>query len=299
MVRERSAHSTRTVSRFATWRLRGQSAAAQLADELAMTIAPPVLMPLRIDRFARPALPTADWRHQVILLASSMSPSPSPSSPRTSGSGTQLDVVGAETSGPAATAVDITDGEGPDAEGPDGEGPDGEATAPEPKHPSVEDMAQLVAEHSDAVYRVALSVTRNPVLAEDVSQDALIKAWQALPSYRGEAPLRNWILRITHNTAVSALRKRREEIRDPNELPERFTGSSTETQVQNRLAIDRFTEALDELDETSRSIVVLREIEGLSYDEICSVLKLSLPTVKTRLLRARRQLANALDGWRP
>lgn len=166
-------------------------------------------------------------------------------------------------------------------------------------HPGVADMAELVAEHSDAVYRVALSVTRNPVLAEDVAQDALIKAWQALPSYRGEAPLRNWILRITHNTAISALRKRREEIRDPAELPERFTGNSTETQVQHRLAMDRFAEALGELDETSRSIVVLREVEGLSYDEICEVLKLTLPTVKTRLLRARRQLANSLEGWQP
>lgn len=292
MVRERSAHSTRTIGRFASWRWRSQSAVAQLADELAMTIAPPVLMPLRIDRFALPSPHGSDWRHRVILLASSMSPSSSPSSspslPPPSGSGAGLDVVGAAKPSPTASRVDVTDDEDPDAE-----------VAPEPKHPSVDDMAQLVAEHSDAVYRVALSVTRNPVLAEDVSQDALIKAWQALPSYRGEAPLRNWILRITHNTAVSALRKRREEIRDPNELPERFTGSSTETQVQNRLAIDRFTEALDELDETSRSIVVLREIEGLSYDEICSVLKLSLPTVKTRLLRARRQLANALDGWRP
>lgn len=222
--------------------------------------------------------PRTDWRHRVILLASSMTPS-SDSSPASTATQTKPVPVDA----PPATNIDDED---PQPDEP-------------PKHPSVDDMATLVAEHSDAVYRVALSVTRNPVLAEDVAQDALIKAWQAMPSYRGEAPLRNWILRITHNTAVSALRKRREEIRDPNELPERFTGSSIETQVQNRLAIERFTEALDELDETSRSIVVLRELEGLSYDEICEVLKLSLPTVKTRLLRARRQLANSLEGWRP
>lgn len=161
------------------------------------------------------------------------------------------------------------------------------------------DVADLIREHSDAVYRVALSVTRDPSLAEDVSQDALIKAWQALPTYRGEAPLRNWILRITHNTAVSALRRRREELRDPTELPEKMSYTSVESTVQNRMAFERFTDALDELDETSRSIVTLRELEGLSYEEICTVLDLPLPTVKTRLLRARRQLARSLEGWKP
>lgn len=168
-----------------------------------------------------------------------------------------------------------------------------------PEFSSDIDMAELVAEHSDAVYRVALSVTRDPSMAEDVAQDALIKAWQALPSYRAEAPLRNWILRITHNTAISALRRRREETRDPVDLPEQISHSSIESTVQNNIAFDRFTVALDDLDSVSRSIVVLREVEGLSYDEICEVLDLTLPTVKTRLLRARRQLAAALEGWRP
>lgn len=160
-------------------------------------------------------------------------------------------------------------------------------------------MEQMVRDHADAVYRVALSITRDSMLAEDASQDALIKAWQALPSFRGDAPLRNWILRITHNTAISLLRKRRDEFWDPDDLPERGIGRSVEAEVQDRIAIDRFEVALRTLDTTSRSIVVLREVEGLSYDEICDVLNLSMPTVKTRLLRARRQLATALDGWQP
>lgn len=161
-------------------------------------------------------------------------------------------------------------------------------------------MEQLVNDHADAVYRVALSVTRDPSLAEDASQDALIKAWQALPTFRGDAPLRNWVLRIAHNTAVSLLRRRRDEVRAPADLPERIAHEvSVETQVQQRLAIDRFEQALEQLDSTSRSIVVLREVEGLTYDEISDVLELPLPTVKTRLLRARRHLARALDGWQP
>lgn len=161
-------------------------------------------------------------------------------------------------------------------------------------------MEQLVRDHADAVYRVALSITRDPSLAEDASQDALIKAWEALPSYRGEAPLRHWILRITHNVSISLLRKRREEIIAPFDMPEQSTPlGAVERRVHERMAIDRFKEALGQLDELSRSVVVLREVEGLSYAEISDVLDVPLPTVRTRLLRARRQLATALDGWQP
>jgi len=173
------------------------------------------------------------------------------------------------------------------------------------KSASVDDgPVQVAADRSDAaggepIDDLDAEVESTFTPPDHVSQDALIKAWQALPTYRGEAPLRNWILRITHNTAVSALRRRREELRDPSELPERISHVSLESTVQNRVAFTRFTEALDELDETSRSIVTLRELEGCTYDEICEILDLPLPTVKTRLLRARRQLARSLEGWRP
>lgn len=159
-------------------------------------------------------------------------------------------------------------------------------------------LDQLVRDHLDAVYRVAFSVVRDSALAEDVAQDSLLKAWKALPTFRGESSLRSWLLRITHNTAVSTLRKRREELRDPNLLPEMPTTSSTERKVEGALSLDAFEEALDQLDELSRSIIVLREIEGLAYDEIAEVLDVPMPTVKTRILRARRVLANALEGWK-
>ena len=65
------------------------------------------------------------------------------------------------------------------------------------------------------------------------------------------------------------------------------------------MSIAAFEQALDKLDELSRSIVVLREVEGMSYDEVAETLEVPLPTVKTRLLRARRVLATALEDWRP
>ena len=164
-----------------------------------------------------------------------------------------------------------------------------------------EALAELTRRHAGAVYRVALSVTRSHELAEDVAQDALLKAWQALPTFRSDAPLKNWLLRITHNTAISALRKRRDVHIDPHEMPEAPAPAhlSVEARVQDRVSIDAFGDALRELDELSRSVVVLREVEGMSYEEISQVLDVPLPTVKTRLLRARRLLATALEGWQP
>lgn len=170
--------------------------------------------------------------------------------------------------------------------------------AREPSESSAAELDTLVREHLDAVYRVAFSVVRDSALAEDVAQDALLKAWRALPTFRGESSMRSWLLRITHNTAISTLRKRREDLHDPQFLPERQSGVSTERQVVDSMSIDAFETALDTLDELSRSIVVLREVEGMSYEEIAATLEVPLSTVKTRLLRARRILAHALEGWK-
>lgn len=160
-------------------------------------------------------------------------------------------------------------------------------------------LEQLILQHGEAVYRVALSVVRDPMTAEDVAQEALLKAWQALPGYRGEAPLRSWLLRITHNTAVSWLRKRREDVIDPQLMPEHAPSDSTEHAVERRAALAAFERALAGLDELSRSIIVLRELEGMAYEDIAAMLEVPLPTVKTRLLRARRLLSTSLEGWRP
>lgn len=162
-----------------------------------------------------------------------------------------------------------------------------------------DDLHKLVVEHGDAIYRLALSVVRDKSLAEDIAQETLVKAWLALPSFRAESSLRSWVLRIAHNTAISMLRTRRAVVIDPHDLPEEQTrpDRSVEAKVQGEVVMDEFVEALDTLDDLSRSIVVLRELEGLSYDEIAEILNVPMPTVKTRLLRARRRLGAALREW--
>lgn len=164
-------------------------------------------------------------------------------------------------------------------------------------------LRTLVEEHGESVYRLALSVAKDRSLAEDISQEALVKAWLALPTFRGDGSLRGWLLRITHNTAISVLRSRKAIVMDPtvlNDISATQTPSrsnSVEAKVLDNATIEEFTKSLDLLDDLSRSIVVLRELEGLSYDEISEILDVPLPTVKTRLLRARRRLGTALKEW--
>ena len=161
-----------------------------------------------------------------------------------------------------------------------------------------EDLRALVDEHGTAIYRYALSIVRNPATAEDIAQEALTKAWLALPSFRGDSSLRSWLLKITHNAAMSMLRLRRAEAMDPTDIEIVSDDDHVEGAVEGRLAIDEFNRALNGLDELSRQIIVLREIEDLPYEQIVALLGVPLSTVKTRLLRARRQLSVALEPWR-
>ena len=159
-------------------------------------------------------------------------------------------------------------------------------------------LALLISEHSGSMYRLARSIMGDGALAEDVVQESLIKAWQAAGSLHEDSALRAWALRITHNTAISALRKRREELRDPSTLPESSHGASTDRQVAGRLMVQELMVALDTLDPLTRSIVLLREVEDMPYEEIAEALGVALPTVKTRLFRARKLLAGRLSDWR-
>lgn len=153
--------------------------------------------------------------------------------------------------------------------------------------PGIED---IIRDHSSAMFRVAVSVVHDHALAEDVVQESVVKAWQALDTFRGEASIRTWLLRITHNTAISALRKRRDDVTAPSELPERPGQISVEESALLQADRDEIWEALSRLDPVGRAIVVLREVDRMSYEEIAEVLDLPTATVRTRLFRARQQL---------
>ncbi len=169
---------------------------------------------------------------------------------------------------------------------------------PEPRGPELDrQLRQLIDEHAAAVHHLAYGILHDPGLAEDVVQETMIKAWRGLADFRGDSSTRTWVLRIAHNTAVDALRRRRDRAVAPEDLPEDSAGSTLAdpaARAAGRSDLATLRDALADLDQLSRSIVVLREIEGLSYQEIAETLDISTALVKTRLLRARRTLQAAV-----
>lgn len=167
--------------------------------------------------------------------------------------------------------------------------------------PSLPDLEQLVRDHWEPVYHVVLALVRDHALAEDVTQETLLKAWKALPRFRGDASLRTWILRIAHNTAISALRKRVPQPQDPFEMPDQpataYGAADTAQAAVGSALMDQFEAALASLPPKTRAIVVLRELEGHAYDDIARIVGLPTTTVRTRLFRARKHLAKSLAGW--
>ncbi len=159
---------------------------------------------------------------------------------------------------------------------------------------SIDELYRL---HAAAMYRVAVSVVRDHALAEDVVHEATIRAWRYLDTFRGDGSPKSWLLRITHNTAVSMLRKLKDTPHDPMLMPETRITHVEEAALDGAF-LSAFETALFELDEISRSAVALREIEGMAYEDIAEVLGVPLSTVKTRLFRARARLGDRLAPWR-
>jgi RNA polymerase sigma-70 factor (ECF subfamily) len=168
----------------------------------------------------------------------------------------------------------------------------------------------LVLRHQDEVYAVALRMLSDPEEAKDVAQDVFVRAYRAFGTFRKEAKLSTWLVSITINLCRNRRRwwaRRRRVIvaslDDPLETGEGTVGrevadpgpspveSAQRTELQQQLA-----EALQMLEEPFRSVIVLRDIHGYSYEEIAQMLHCRVGTVKSRINRARLQLKALLDG---
>ena len=154
----------------------------------------------------------------------------------------------------------------------------------------------LVERHRDVVFRVAARVV-GPEDAEDVSQDAFLRAFHRLDRFRGEGAFRSWLLQITHNAALSAIGRRRPEpIEEPDEVeaegPTAIRGPVS--QLESRERRKRLEMKIRLLRPEHRTVLVLRDVEGLSYEEIGEVAEMPLGSVKGRLHRARDELIDLL-----
>jgi RNA polymerase sigma-70 factor (ECF subfamily) len=161
--------------------------------------------------------------------------------------------------------------------------------------------AELVAEHQRMVYQLSLNLLGDHNEALDLSQEVFLRVFRTIHGFRGQSALRTWIYRIVVNQARNRQRwwRRRyrsqqvsldAHLRDFGDFPERTDGASPDRMLGRKELAERIRTALEQLPFDQRSAIVLREIDGLSYEEIGFSLGVAVGTVKSRLARAREAL---------
>jgi RNA polymerase sigma-70 factor, ECF subfamily len=158
-------------------------------------------------------------------------------------------------------------------------------------------FGELARRHYQGVVRVVYRMCSDTALAEDATQEAFIRAWVNLPSFQPSAPLRSWLYRIAINAALDILRRKPEESLEENQvamITDQAAGPETALIEKERVAIVQ--QAMKNLPEAARSVLVLREYGELSYQEIAKVLDIPVGTVMSRLNYARNRLRELLRG---
>jgi RNA polymerase sigma-70 factor (ECF subfamily) len=166
-----------------------------------------------------------------------------------------------------------------------------------------EAFGQLVEQHQRYVYNLALRVVGSEQDAEDLAQEAFVRAWLAIPNFRLEARFRTWLFRIVTNlcyTRLPGLRRELAELGDDclGGLPDAPTPGPDPSASLEAGELRRYLHSqIDQLPEGYRLLVVLRYQQGLSYEEIAQAASLPLGTVKTGLFRARERLRLTLQAF--
>jgi len=163
----------------------------------------------------------------------------------------------------------------------------------------------LVEKYRRKIVRLISRMVRDPDDMEDVAQDTFIKAYRALPQFRGEAAFYTWLYRIAVNTAKNHLASRNkalptvsdQAVNDDDEPDERLVAQEVgtpETELISKQAAMAVNEAVEALPEELRQAIILREMEGLSYEEIAETMNCPIGTVRSRIFRAREAIAAKL-----
>jgi RNA polymerase sigma-70 factor (ECF subfamily) len=167
---------------------------------------------------------------------------------------------------------------------------------------------ELLRRYERKIFRLALHITQNREDAEDVLQESFLKAYEHLDQFQGQSKFYTWIVRIAVNQALMKLRKRKsdrsvslDDTVDTGEdtiVREIAAWDENPEQKYSREELNRIlTSAVDGLAPIYRAVFVLRDIDGLSTEEAAEALDLSVPAVKSRLLRARLQLREKLTRY--
>ncbi len=173
------------------------------------------------------------------------------------------------------------------------------------KRGEVSAFEMLVVKYQRRIERLVGRMVRDTDLVQDIAQETFIRAYRALPQFRGDSAFYTWLYRIAVNTAKKALVEKKrdplvfegsmvstEEGEEPSRVENELTdGETPETVLAGRQVAATVNAAIDALSEDLRQAIVLREIEGLSYEEIADVMNCPIGTVRSRIFRAREAIA--------
>ncbi|MEI8401410.1 MAG: RNA polymerase sigma factor RpoE [Alcaligenaceae bacterium] len=163
----------------------------------------------------------------------------------------------------------------------------------------------LVIKYQRKIMRLLSRMIRDPAEIEDVAQEAFIKAYRALPQFRGDSAFYTWLYRIAINTARNWLAANKRAPSTPsafeNEEGETFNesdvltdGSNPESEMASRQIAETVNKAINDLPEELRNAIVMREIDGMSYEDIAESMNCPIGTVRSRIFRAREAIATRL-----
>lgn len=189
---------------------------------------------------------------------------------------------------------------------PDPQPPPGSAVPPDPvlvsRAAEGDDAAyeELMRRHVPRMLALATRMLGDRAAAEDDVQEACLTAWRRLPDFRGESAFGTWLYRIVTNRCLNTLRDTRAHVPLENtaEPASPDPAASPERTAESHASAQDLRSALQALTPEQRACWVLRELHGLSYDEIAEVVGIGEPAVRGRIFRARRQLTEAMAPWR-
>lgn len=166
---------------------------------------------------------------------------------------------------------------------------------------NLEAFGSLIEQHERLVYNIAYRMFSNPEDVKDISQEVFLKVYRYLGKFDGKASFSTWLYRIAVNTCIDELRKRQgketisldmENDNGESTLKSQYADNSpgVEEQIISNEGFDRLKKAMNKLSYEHKTVITLRDIEGLSYSEISEITEVSQGTVKSRLARARKAL---------
>jgi RNA polymerase sigma-70 factor (ECF subfamily) len=169
-----------------------------------------------------------------------------------------------------------------------------------------EAFGELVHRYQDRLYNLALRVVGNPDDAADVVQETFLSAYQSLKSFKGDSEIYTWLYRIAFNASITARRKKRSVVsldatRRQGDSDLNLDPIDTSVDVRPEAALERSEDeiavatAMAKLSEEHRTVLTLKDIEGLKYEEIAEIIGTAIGTVRSRLHRARLELRSLLD----